>query len=179
MRKICILLLCALLLTSFASAQEGDSIQSLEASVTVDSDGACHVSVQAQVYFATAPKQFVFPLGTDADDISAGGAAYEEESFGDVECVVFENSIGFSGTQSFLCTYTLPCNMTEDGAGQYFSLQLPERGFDLPIEKFSLILHVRARARRHSLTCHLLQKLVKNTSHTPRLLGWRETEITL
>ncbi len=140
MRKLCILLLCVLLLTSFASAQEGDSIQSLEASVTVDSDGACHVSVQAQVYFATAPKQFVFPLGTDADDISAGGAAYEEESFGDVECVVFENSIGFSGTQSFLCTYTLPCNMTEDGAGQYFSLQLPERGFDLPIEKFSLVL---------------------------------------
>ncbi len=138
MRKLCILLLCALLLTSFASAQESDSIQSLEASVTVDSDGACHVTVQAQVNFTSAPKQFIFPLGADADDISAGGAAYEEESFDGVECIIFENSIGFSGTQSFLCSYTLPCNMTEDASGQYFTLQLPERGFSLSIEKFSL-----------------------------------------
>ena len=140
MQKLCILLLCALLLTSFASAQESDSIQSLEVAVTVDSDGVCHVSMQAQVDFTSAPKKFVFPLGTDADDISAGGAAYEEESYGDVECVVFENSIGFSGTQSFLCTFTLPCNMTEDASGQYFTIDLPERGFELPIEAYSLTL---------------------------------------
>ncbi len=140
MRKLCILLLCVLLLTGLVSAQEGDSIQSLEASVTVDADGACHVSMQAQVNFTSAPKRFIFPLGTDADDISAGGAAYEEETYGDVECIVFENSIGFSGVQSFMCTFTLPCNMTEDASAQYFHLDLPERGFELPIEKFSLSL---------------------------------------
>lgn len=140
MRKLCILLLCALLLMPFAAAQESDSIQNVEASVTVDSNGECRVSVQAEVKFTSAPKQFVFPLGAEADDISAGGAAYEEETIDGVECVVFENSIGFSGTQNFLCSYTLPCNMTEDASGQYFSLQLPERGFALPMEKFSLTL---------------------------------------
>lgn len=137
MRRCLLILLCVLLLTSTAAAAT-DTISDLEARVEVALDGTCRVTVTAKVQFVNAPTQFVFPLGVDADDIAASGASYEEEERGGVECVVFKSSIGFSGTQTFVCSYTLPCTMTESASGQHFTLQIPQRGFDFAIANFDL-----------------------------------------
>ena len=153
MRKLFLILLCVCLLLSHSSAAS-DEITMLDAQVTVDSSGISRVTVMAQVRFVSRPTRFVFPLGTDAEDITAAGAAYEEDRIDGVEYIIFENESGFSGTLSFQCSYTLPCTMTESDEEQHFFLELPERGWELPINRFQLTVtfpsEITAFPRWHS-----------------------------
>ncbi|MBR6826423.1 MAG: DUF2207 domain-containing protein [Oscillospiraceae bacterium] len=137
MRKLLLILLvlCLLLGNAFAAS---DEITNLDAQIIVDSNGTCRVMVLAEIRFVTQPTSFVFPLGADAKDITASGASFDHESIDGVKCIVFKNESGFSGTQSFQCTYTLPCTMWENDDGQYFTAKLPEKGWDYPINRFKL-----------------------------------------
>ena len=141
MRRFISVLLCAVLclLLSFSASASGTEVTELVADVVVFSDGSCNVTLTATVHFLTAQKQFIFPLAADADDINASGASYDTDEIGDVECVIFERSSGFSGDMTFVCSYSLSRTVTEkDDGTQLFSLQLPEKGWQCPIERFSL-----------------------------------------
>ncbi len=136
LKKLFLILICICLFTGTVSAAS-DEISSLEVEVEVDSSGTSHVTLNLQAQFASTAKEFLIPLGTDAYDVYASGA-FDTDSRGDVEYVVYENEFGFNGTQSFSCSYSLPCTMTEDEGGQHFTLQLPEQGFSLPIQRYKL-----------------------------------------
>lgn len=137
MRRAVILLLCLLLLTMSVSAA-ADEVTSLAAEVVVDADGTCTVTVTAELTLASAPKEIVFPLASQARSISATGGSYDTDTIDGVKCAVFESGAGFSGVHTFVCTYQLPCRVEETEAGQRFSLLLPEKGWAYPIEQYSL-----------------------------------------
>lgn len=137
MRKLAIFLLLSLLLATAVSAA-ADEVSTLTADVTVREDGTCLVTATAVIDFGTAPTSFSFPLGSGASDITATGGSYETEREDGVRYLVFSNSAGFTGRQTFTCTYELPCLVEDTALGQQFSLLLPERGWEYPINKLTL-----------------------------------------
>ena len=139
LRKLLLILICFSLLLGNVFAAS-DAITNMDAQITVDSNGVCRVTVLAEVRFVNRVTTFLFPLGVDARDITASGASYNTKTVDDVKCVVFENESGFSGTQTFQCSYTLPCTMREISSGQRFTAKLPERGWGYPINRFKLTI---------------------------------------
>lgn len=139
MRRVLLLIFCLLLLTASVGAA-GDQITALTEEVTVAEDGTVSVAATAQISFSGTVTSFVFPLGEGAEDITASGGAYTVKRLDGVECVVFTNSAGFSGKQTFLCSYTLPCAVTNTNIGQQFDFSPIARGWEFPME--SLTLHI-------------------------------------
>lgn len=137
MRRLLLLLLCLLFLTAGVSAA-GDQITSLTEEVSVAEDGEVSVTATAVVSFSGGTERFVFPLGAEADGITASGAAYEIKRMDGVSCAVFTNSAGFTGKQTFVCTYTLPCAVKETDFGQQFDFSPVARGWEYAIETLSL-----------------------------------------
>ncbi len=139
LRKLLLILICLSLLLGNVFAAS-DEITEMDVRINVDSNGACHVTVRAEVRFVTRPTTFEFPLGTDAKDITASGATYRSKTIDGVKCIIFENESGFYGNQTFQCTYSLPCTMWESGNRQHFKASIPERGMEYPINRFSLAI---------------------------------------
>ena len=135
-RKLLLVLICLCFFTGSVAAAS-DEIKSLEVSVEVYSGGTCHVTLTVNAQFASTAKEFLIPLGTGAYDIHASGD-FDTEKRDGVKYAIFENPYGFSGSQSFTCSYSLPCTMGEDEYGQYFTLQVPEQGFSLPINRYQI-----------------------------------------
>lgn len=138
-----LILLCVLLLTVSVSAVD-DEIRSLTMEISVDGNGRCQVTANAQVHFTSAPTTFTFPLNASAGSISASGADYRISSRGGVDCVIFSDSAGFTGDQNFTCSYSLPCGATrvegeeEDEFFQQLVVDLIDGGWDYSILDFSL-----------------------------------------
>ena len=137
MRRVILVLICLLLLTVSVCAAD-DEVSSLSSEIVVDSDGTCTVTVTAELQLSSAPEEIVFPLSSDAREISATGGSYDKDTVDGVKCVVFEAANGFSGKQTFVCSYRLPCSVEETEAGQEFTLLLPEKGWTLPINNYYL-----------------------------------------
>ena len=137
MRRLAIIVLCVFLLTLTVSAA-GDEITDLTGDITVDASGTCRLTVRADITFTTAPREVVFPLGAGARDISATGGSFSTRTVNGVKCVVFKSDIGFSGTQTFTCSYRLPVSAAETETGQRFVLYFPPIGWDYPIDRFSV-----------------------------------------
>ncbi len=139
MRKLLLILICLCLLLGNVFAAS-DEVTKMEAQITVNDNGTCQVTVTAEVRFSTRPTTFRLPLGADAGHISASGASYRTRTMDGVKCVIFENKSGFNGTQTFQCSYSLPCTMWETSSGQHFRAMLPAQGMDLPINRFSMTI---------------------------------------
>lgn len=137
MRRAVLILLCLLLLTVGVSAAT-DEVTSLSAEVSVAADGTCTVTATAVLELSSAPREIVFPLSSEARGISATGGSYDTETVNGVKCVVFESNGGFTGRQTFVCTYRLPCRVEDLAQSQRFSLALPETGWAYPIETYSI-----------------------------------------
>ena len=129
---ICLLALCA---TVYAADAE---ISAMHAQAEVYEDGSCKITVSADVNFSTAPKTFLLPLGADADEIVLAGWSYDEVEINGVTCLRLTNEAGFTGKQTFSCSYVLPCGVTETDTGQRFRLRLPESGWEYAIANYSL-----------------------------------------
>ena len=137
MRRVLLLIFSLLLLTASVGAA-GDHITALTEEVTVAEDGTVSVIATAEISFAGGTTSFVFPLDAGADDITASGAAYDIKQTDGVRCVVFTDRAGFSGKQTFRCSYTLPCAVTNTDLGQQFDFSPIACGWELPMEALSL-----------------------------------------
>lgn len=137
--RLLVTLLCLLLLCGSALAAS-DEVTSMTISVDAESNAACRVTVTAELDCGTAPTRIVFPLHSDASSISATGGDYKKQTVDGVKCVVFRSDAGFTGKQTFTCTYSLPCSAAEQPDGQLFSVDLLEKGWDYPIRKLSITL---------------------------------------
>ncbi len=142
LRRFLLVILCLLLLSAFTgsvSAAE-NRIASLTQEITVDADGAAYVKVTAVVEFVSAPETFLFPLNADAGSVNASGGEYASASVNGVRCIRFSNSNGFIGTQTFVCTYSLPRDAKEVEDGQQFHIDLIEQGWDYPIDELFITI---------------------------------------
>ena len=139
MRRVFLILFCLLLLTVPVSAAE-DKVSSLSASVIVAEDGSCDLTVTAEISFASSPTSFVFPLSEEAGNITASGGQHKIRKIDGVRCVIFSNKAGFTGTQTFICSYSLPVSVVNLEEAQEFTLLLPEKGWEYPIENLHLQL---------------------------------------
>ncbi len=137
MRRIVLTILCVLLLAGCVFAAD-DSVTGMAADVSVDESGECYVVVSADLTFTTAPKEVIFPLGADAESLTASGGEYHKETISGVVCAVFTSDAGFSGERTFTCRYTLPSCVTQTEQGDLFSLALPEKGWEYPAEQYKL-----------------------------------------
>lgn len=142
-RRIILAVLCLLLLTFGVSAVDNE-IRSLTMEVSVDKNGRCNITATAQVHFTSSPTTFSFPLNASAGSISASGADYSVTSKNGVDYAVFSNKAGFSGDQTFTCSYSLPCAATkiegeeEDEFLQQFLVDVIDGGWEYSILKYSL-----------------------------------------
>ena len=142
MRRFLIIFLCLILLSALAGSVSGaeNRIASLTQEITVDEDGAASVKVTAVVEFASAPQSFLFPLNASAGSVNASGGQYSSTSVNGVSCIRFTNDNGFVGTQTFICTYSLPRDAAETEEGQQFHIALIEQGWDYPIDALSVTI---------------------------------------
>lgn len=142
MRRFLIVILCLILLCALAvsvSAAE-NRITSLKQEITVDEDGAAFVKVTAVVEFVSSPETFLFPLNSSASSVNASGGEYSSTSVNGVSCIRFKNGNGFIGSQTFVCTYSLPRDAKATADGQQFHIALIEQGWEYPIEDLAVML---------------------------------------
>lgn len=137
MRRFLLILICLLLLLPTVYAAENE-ITSLEGEITVNEDGSCDLRLTAQVSFAVPTETFVFPLNSEAKNVSAIGGDYKLRSRDDVRCAIFSAEGGFLGNHTFVCTYRLPRIVTREDAAQELALALPEKGFAYPLNSLKL-----------------------------------------
>lgn len=138
--RLALALLCLLLLSADVFAAS-DEVSAMTIAVDADSNAACRITVTAEVECGSSPTQIVFPLHSDAGSISATGGDYKKRTIDGVKCVVFRSDAGFSGKQTFTCTYSLPCSAAEQSDGQLFFVALLERGWDYPIRELNVTLN--------------------------------------
>lgn len=139
MRRLLLAVLCLLLLTGMVSAADSE-VSSLKADIVVSEDGTCDLTLTAEMSFSGSPEEFVFPLGEDAAKISVSGGDYKIRRLDGVRCVIFKSDHGFTGKQTFTCSYSLPCAVSKTEEKQVFTLRLPEKGWDYSIS--SLQMHI-------------------------------------
>lgn len=132
-------LLCVLLLCGSVYAA-GTEITELNTDVTVDEQGTCHVTMTVNVDFHDSPQTLVIPLGTNAKDVELAGWSYRTRKLDGVTCLILSNEAGFSGEQTFVCSYRLPYAVNESGSVQRFALELPEYGWAYGISSYHLEL---------------------------------------
>ena len=142
LRRFILVLLCLVLLSALAGSVGAaeNRVASLTQEITVDEDGAAFVKVTAVVEFASAPESFLFPLNANAGSVNASGGQYASATVNGVKSIRFSNSNGFIGTQTFICTYSLPRDAKEIADGQQFHIALIEQGWDYPIDDLSITI---------------------------------------
>ena len=141
-RRFLIVFLCLILLSALtvSVSAENNRITSLTQEITVDADGAASVKVTAVVQFVSAPETFLFPLNSAAGSVNASGGEYSKTQVNGVSCIRFSNGSGFTGTQTFVCTYLLPRDAVETADGQQFHIFLIEQGWEYPIDELALTM---------------------------------------
>lgn len=137
MRRIWITVFCLLALAGFVFAADAE-ITSVSTDAVINQDGTVQVTLNAEIEFSAAVQSVQIPLGAGAKDIVLSGWAYQKTDVGGVTCLTVSNEAGFTGTQSFACTYTLPCDVTTNSAGQSFCLYAPQTGWEYAVKSMTL-----------------------------------------
>lgn len=140
MRRILIAILCCLMLVTAVSA--ASHVTDLQSSTTVTSDGTCEVSLTLQLKLEDVPGQLLFPLPSEARNITLNGGPARTSLSGGVRNVNLSGSVHGAGVYTVTIHYDLPDSVTVNKNEQLvLTLQLLS-GFNYPIEKmhFSITL---------------------------------------
>ena len=106
MRRVFLIILCVLLLTTAVHA--ADTVTQLQSNTTVASDGTCQVSMVIQLSLDNAPEDPRFPLPADARDITLNGHVPKTSSEKLVRWVDLSDVVAAAGSYTLSLTYTLP-----------------------------------------------------------------------
>lgn len=130
---ICILLVALLALPAFAAG----SVDNLQSSTTVASDGSCKVFLTLQIRITDVPESLYFPLPGNARNISLNGDSAQVVNSGAYRRVDLDGAIAAPGNYTFTIAYALPDAVTAGANGQLF-LNIPLlSGFAYPIENMT------------------------------------------
>ncbi len=140
MRRFFIAILCCLMLVTAVSA--ASSATDLQSSTTVTSNGTCEVTLTLQLQLEERPAQLLFPLPSQARNITLNGGPARTSLSGSVRNVNLGGSVHFAGSYTFVIHYDLPDAVIADDNDQLIlTLQLLS-GFSYPIKnmQFSVAL---------------------------------------
>lgn len=145
MRRLFLILLCLVMLSSTVSAADSadTEITDMTTDIQLLEDGSCTVTSNITVRFSGNDANFVIPLGVDADDYSIGIAA-EVETINNVTCYILSGATAFSGQRNFSVTYRLPCQVTPEEGVQHLDLSVLASGFTCPINEWTFTVQFPA-----------------------------------
>ena len=155
MRRILITILCCLMLATAVSA--ASSVTDLQSSTTVTANGTCEVTVTLQLKLEEAPAQLLFPLPSEARNITVNGGPARTSLSGNVRNVNLSGSVHSAGVYTVTLHYDLPDAVILNKNEQLIlTLQLLS-GFAYPIEKmqFSITLPGAAEHRPQFVSTYL------------------------
>ena len=138
MRRILLGLMCILLTMLLAvPVLAAGSVDSLQSSTTVSSDGSCKVFLTLQLQITDVPDQLSFPLPGSARNISLNGESAQVSTSGSYRQVNLDNFIAAPGNYTFTIAYALPDAVTSGTNGQLM-LNIPLlSGFAYPIAQMT------------------------------------------
>ncbi len=184
MRRVFLLLLCCVMLTTAVSA--AGTVSSLQSNTTVHSNGTCEVTMNVQLTLSEVPRDILFPLPAEAKNISLNGGLARTSVSGDVRNVDLGGIIRAAGTHSFVIRYDLPDAITNDAKlGLRLTIRLLA-GFAYPVENMSFSVTLPgAPQRRPEFSSTYYQEAVDtlmdittegNTIHCSFLQGLKDHE---
>ena len=132
MRRIFLLFLCCLLLTTAVSA--AGSVSDLQNSTLVAANGSCEVTLTMELTLDAVPAELNFPLPTTARDITVNGSIARTSLTETARLVSLSDAVPSAGTHTIVLHYDLP-DAVRDEKGQLF-LTIPLlSGFSFPINR--------------------------------------------
>ncbi|MBE6958390.1 MAG: DUF2207 domain-containing protein [Ruminococcaceae bacterium] len=135
MRRIFLLLLCLLLLTT--AVQAAESVTNMESSAVVAENGTCRMSVAFTLTVENGSEELYFPLPGGAKDISLNGTGAKTFRRDGLRWVDLSPVVYGPGTYSLNLHYSLPDLVTKVGKSG-LQLELPLlSGFAYPIDRMS------------------------------------------
>lgn len=139
MRRVFLLILCLLLLTTAVSA--AGSVTGLQSNATLASDGTCQISMVLQLTVDGTESDLQFPLPGTARDITLNGSSAKTNRADSLRWVDLSEVIYGPGSYSLTIHYSLPDLVTEEETGLLLTLPLLS-GFSYPIDRmeFSITL---------------------------------------
>ncbi len=140
MRRVLTALLCCLLLTTAVSAASSATL--IQSATTVASDGTCQVTLTLQLQLEEVPQSLLFPLPSQARNITLNGSPARTSSSGGVRNVDLSGTVHFAGSYTFVIHYDLPDSITADKNGQLVLTLRLLSGFAYPVRnmEFSVTL---------------------------------------
>ncbi len=131
MRRILILLLCLLLLTTTVSA--AGTVNNLQTTTQVDTNGTCKVSLTMQLSLDAADPDIVFPLPRTARDVYLNGRAVRSPLRSDYRVVDLSDAVPGAGIYTVTLQYSLPDSVILDEEDQLILQFDLLSGFSYPI----------------------------------------------
>jgi hypothetical protein len=126
--------ICLFLLPAFADY----SVDSLSVSAQVAESGKTQVTTTLQLTFDGSSDSVKIPLPDgDVGHVSAGDFRYKVQKGDEGTDLVLSTSSGFSGTQTFLFSYTVPAASDKDDTQDAYSLGLLSSRWEKPIGQCS------------------------------------------
>ena len=146
MRRILILILCCLMLTTAVSAA---GISSFSSDTVISENGTCEVTLAVTLEMDGPVSELVFPLPENARNITVNGSSARSSHTGTVRNVDLSKYVAGAGTYTLVLRYELPDMVTADAKGK-LTLTLPLlSGFAYPVEnmRFTVTLPGAVAAR--------------------------------
>lgn len=135
MRRILALLICIFLFALPVSA--ANSAVSVSTTAVVSDNGACQVTIEADIQLDDPARDLKFPLGTDIDSVTLNGTPAPLTQSGGITSVSLNHLDGKMGLYSCTITYSVNSVVTTDENGkQVVSVPLLY-GFPYPVSQMS------------------------------------------
>lgn len=137
MRRILILILCVLMLTSAVHAS--GTATSVMSNCTIASDGSCSVSMTVEVVLDSPAEDLTFPLPGGAKNVTLNGNSvrtYRSSSDSNVLLADLSHLDGLVGTYTMSFQYTISDVLQTIDKKLYLQLPLLS-GFEYPVQKMS------------------------------------------
>lgn len=135
MRRVLIVIVCALLLSVCVFAQ--DSISEMKTDCTVQTDGSCRMTQTVTVSFDSLTEELRLPLAENAKNAEVVGYKTRKVVEDDVTILVLNSNTGITGSRTFTITYTIPRRVTAEGEIQILSVPLLCAKWEYPIEHYA------------------------------------------
>lgn len=169
-RRILIVLLCVIMLTTVVFAESGAS--KVESWSTVTSNGACQVSMTVRINMDSPASALTFPLPRGAKDVAVNGtSARTYSSSTDPNVVLTDLSFlnGYMGESTITFSYTLDdvlrSEHNEQTKKSYLVMSIPLLcGFDYPVQSlaFSVTMPGDVTGKKPTFTSGFLQTNIES-----------------
>ena len=123
MKRLLLLMLCALLLTAAVSAADAQ-IASLKTDCTVSGDGSCQITQTVSIDLPDVQTTLLLPVPDGARKASVPGYEAQRITQDGHTFLQLASPAGFTGSRTFTVTYTVHGAITQNDDGQQLAVEL-------------------------------------------------------